>query len=102
MDRYGADKISDTAATPDGRFRYLVGLLLSSQTRDPITAQAVFRLDRFLPLTSPVAARTRRAIEAYSATSIAENKTHRLTIDNVRRSDADAIAMLIKPAGFYN
>lgn len=30
VDKYGAHCLSDTNETPDGRFRFLVGLLLSS------------------------------------------------------------------------
>ena len=50
VDKFGAHMLSDTNKTPDGRFRFLVGLLLSSQTRDPITAAAIYRLDEFLPI----------------------------------------------------
>ena len=50
VNKYGGHTLSDTNLTPDGRFRTLVGLLLSAQTKDPITAGACCRLNNFLPL----------------------------------------------------
>ncbi|CAL6019089.1 Endonuclease_III [Hexamita inflata] len=97
VDKYGAHMLSNSNNTPDGRFRYLVALLLSSQTRDPVTAAAMCRLDQHLPI--------KTYSEEYANSTVTrmdEILEHNLTIRNVRESDVDALKMLIKPVGFYN
>lgn len=55
------------------RFHVLVGAMLSSQTKDPVTFGAVTRL-----------------------------KEHGLTVDSVLKTEVGTLAALIKPVGFYN
>ena len=88
--------MSDTNKTPDGRLRYLVALLLSSQTKDPVTAQAIYRLDNFLSCDF-----TDLDIENFSCTSINNIKQHNLTFKNLKTAPVTQIEKLIYPVGFY-
>ncbi|WEL39241.1 endonuclease III [Encephalitozoon hellem] len=68
------------------RFRILVSLLLSSQTKDEVTHEATERLRRFLP-----------------ENTAADGDTHNgLTIENVINSSAEHINECIKRVGFHN
>ena len=101
---FGAQRQSDTNTTPDGRFRFLVGVLLSSQTPDGRTALAVCRLDRFLPVAelSEELLADVGAMEHFDVSVVGDPDLHRLTIANVRASSEAALAELIRPVGFRN
>ena len=87
--------MSDTNQTKDGRFRFLVALLLSAQTKDFVTATAVNRLDAFLP-GDPILS------EEFNGTSMKLRGIHQLTVENVLRlKDPADLEKYIKPAGFY-
>ncbi|KAH0572337.1 Endonuclease III [Spironucleus salmonicida] len=94
VDQYGAHCLSDTNETKDGRFRYLVALLLSSQTKDPITATAINRLDEFLGCKFDQKT-------VFDGNSMKLRETHRLTVPNVLAEAPDALERLIYPVGFY-
>lgn len=50
VDVFGCHMLSDSADTPDGRFRYAMGLLLSARNLDRITALAMYKLNHLLPV----------------------------------------------------
>jgi len=93
--------LSNTRDTPDGRFRFLVGTLLSARTTDSITAQGVQRLDTYLPAASLADIAKKRALTPELVDPRAESG-HNLTVDNVIATPEEVLAALIKPVGFYN
>ena len=90
--------------TPDGRFRFLVGVLLSSQTPDGRTALAVCRLDRFLPAIelSEELLTDIGVMEHFDVSAVNNPDLHKLTIANVRASSVAVLAELIRFVSFYN
>lgn len=98
VDQCGAEALPQEDADPKTkRFHTLVGLMLSSQTKDQITAAAVKNLQEKLPA-------------AKSSSDNNDNKKKQkeeetgkagLTIKNVLGADQDLIADLIYPVGFY-
>lgn len=52
VDVFGGHCLSDRNETPAGRFRYLLGLILSARNLDRVTALAMYRLNALAPLTS--------------------------------------------------
>lgn len=73
VDKMGCAELHQSDATPAvQRFQTLVSLMLSSQTKDEITAAAMEKL-----------------------------KKHGLTIQNMQSTPAETIAQLIYPVGFY-
>lgn len=81
VDVIGCDRLAEASA-PDAirRFQCLVALMLSSQTKDQVTASAMDRL------------------KAY-----AQDHLHRAHFDpeTLRLASEDALAELLKPVGFY-
>lgn len=111
VDSYGAHTLSDTNTTPDGRFRYLVSLLLSSRTKDPVTAAAMTRLNALLPWLDGPGPELEKAIASFnmgrsSGTSGPKGAKEdapklNLTVDAVRQTPEETLAKIIYPVGFY-
>ncbi|KAB7493751.1 Endonuclease III-like protein 1 [Armadillidium nasatum] len=73
VDQMGAEKCSDADTLPEvRRFHTLIGLMLSSQTKDAVTHAAVMRL-----------------------------REHGLTVENILNTPVDRLKSLIYPVGFY-
>lgn len=73
VDHRGCERTADEAAPPDvRRYQILVSLMLSSQTKDQVTYEAMRRL-----------------------------KENDLTVQNVLKMSEDKIGALIKPVGFW-
>ncbi|XP_018615781.1 endonuclease III-like protein 1 [Scleropages formosus] len=73
VDHMGAEKCYDSHASPEvGRYHVLVSLMLSSQTKDHVTAAAMRKL-----------------------------REHGLTVESVLRMDDDTLGKLIYPVGFW-
>ncbi|XP_035390494.1 endonuclease III-like protein 1 isoform X2 [Electrophorus electricus] len=73
VDHMGAEKCYDPGASPEvRRFQVLVSLMLSSQTKDQVTAAAMQRL-----------------------------RAHGLTVETVLKMDDDTLGQLIYPVGFW-
>lgn len=101
VDKYGSHALSNTRETPEGRFRFLVGTLLSARTTDPITARGVQRLDTYLPASSLAEMKRKLAKSGELVDPMAETG-HNLTVENVIATPDEVLAALIKPVGFYN
>lgn len=73
VDSMGAEKCYDTAAPAHvRRFQVLVSLMLSSQTKDQVTAAAMQRL-----------------------------RAHGCTVENILATDDETLGKLIHPVGFW-
>ncbi|KAI1886626.1 hypothetical protein AGOR_G00197740 [Albula goreensis] len=73
VDHMGAEKCFDTQASPKvGRYQILISLMLSSQTKDQITAAAMEKL-----------------------------RKHGLTVEGILNTDDDELGKLIYPVGFW-
>eukprot|EP00703_Trepomonas_sp_PC1_P004031 JAP92575.1 Endonuclease III [Trepomonas sp. PC1] len=96
VQKYGAHCLSDTNKTPDGRLRFLVPLLLSAQTKDNITAMAIFRLDKFLSEQF-----SDDELKSFECESINDIKIHNLTFKNIKQAEISTLEKLIYPVGFY-
>ncbi|XP_036413570.1 endonuclease III-like protein 1 isoform X2 [Colossoma macropomum] len=73
VDHMGANKCFDPQASPEVmRYQVLVSLMLSSQTKDQVTAAAMQRL-----------------------------RTHGLTVATILKTDDDTLGKLIYPVGFW-
>lgn len=73
VDTMGAEKCHDSTAPPQvRRFQVLVSLMLSSQTRDQVTAAAMRRL-----------------------------RAHGCTAENILATDDQTLGSLIHPVGFW-
>ncbi|GAA6088952.1 endonuclease III-like protein 1 [Tachysurus ichikawai] len=73
VDLMGAEKCYDPQATPEVmRFQVLVSLMLSSQTKDQVTAAAMERL-----------------------------RAHNLSVSSILKMDEDKLGKLIYPVGFW-
>eukprot|EP00300_Choanocystis_sp_HF-7_P004542 c13522_g1_i1.p1 GENE.c13522_g1_i1~~c13522_g1_i1.p1 ORF type:complete len:446 (+),score=94.52 c13522_g1_i1:159-1340(+) len=73
VDVVGCEKLSEPCPGEDREFQILVSLMLSSQTKDPITAEAVANL-----------------------------RAHGLTISNILNTPDETINHLIRRVGFHN
>ncbi|XP_004596886.2 endonuclease III-like protein 1 isoform X2 [Ochotona princeps] len=73
VDQLGAGHCYDTSAPPEvQRYQVLLSLMLSSQTKDQVTAGAMQRL-----------------------------RAHGLTVDSILQTDEDTLGQLIYPVGFW-
>jgi len=74
VDSMGCHTLADRKESPETiRYQLLIGLMLSSQTKDPITAQAMENL-----------------------------RNHGLTVDNILETDDSTLDKLICKVGFHN
>ncbi|KDO34426.1 hypothetical protein SPRG_01561 [Saprolegnia parasitica CBS 223.65] len=74
VDNQGCESFNDPSlAPPLRRFHVLVASMLSSQTKDPVTAAAMERL-----------------------------KKHGLTVANILATDRNELAQILRPVGFFN
>lgn len=84
VDTMGCERLADPAASPkDQRFHTLVALMLSSQTKDTVTAVVMRALQTELPAHKPGA-------------------PVGLNVDNVLAVDPDTLNKMIWAVGFHN
>lgn len=125
VDVFGAHMLSDTAETPDGRFRFAIGLLLSARNLDRVTAAAIYKLNHMLPVPAGGLDKERlkqletefdEKTKGLQKTTRAEAmlkknfpidivnlmklNTWRLTAKNVVESGAEELGRIIYPVGF--
>ncbi|XP_074866310.1 endonuclease III-like protein 1 [Carettochelys insculpta] len=73
VDQMGVEKCFDSSAPPEVmRYQVLLSLMLSSQTKDQVTSEAMWRL-----------------------------REHGLTVDNILQTDDRTLGQLIYPVGFW-
>lgn len=125
VDVFGAHMLSDTTETPDGRFRFAIGLLLSARNLDRVTAAAMYKLNHLLPVASGELDKERlKKLEAefdektkglqkstkaeamrkenfpIDIINLMKLDTWRLTAKNVLDSGVEELGRIIYPVGF--
>lgn len=125
VDVFGAHMLSDTTETPDGRFRFAIGLLLSARNLDRVTAAAMYKLNHMLPvppdgldkerlkkLEAEFEEKTKGLQKSTKAEAMLKKNfpididnlmkldTWRLTAKNVVDSGLDELGRIIHPVGF--
>jgi endonuclease-3 len=84
VDTMGCERLADDDATPrDRRFHTLVALMLSSQTKDTVNAEAMARLKREMPGYAP-------------------GKPKGLNLENMLAADPGTLNEMIGKVGFHN
>lgn len=84
VDTMGCERLADDEATPrDKRFHTLVALMLSSQTKDTVNAEAMARLKREMPAYAP-------------------GKPKGLNLENMLAVDPGTLNEMIGKVGFHN
>lgn len=103
VDTMGCEDLYWRAAPPkEKRYHTLTALMLSSQTKDTVTAVAMQRLHRELASNSEHFARTIAGSEAPFGSADEPNYQSTLTVQNVINCEAAHLDNLIGKVGFHN
>lgn len=103
VDTMGCAELHWRSSSPqDQRFQTLVALMLSSQTKDTVTAVAMQRLHTQLGPPTPVLSPKVKKEEEDAKDALVEAKDSTLTLKNILDVSPERLNELIRTVGFHN